>query len=163
MENQPLDEPSEQDESFLKPKVKAKRTLTDEQRLVLAQRMKAINDKRIADAMEKKAALAAPIETPKPAKAERKKTIKIVEVSEPESESESEDEQIIYVQKAAPAKKAPAKKAAAPKKAPAKKPKAKPVNESESEDEQPAKIVKSKQAKQSKPVDEPPKIYYRFL
>ena len=104
------------------------------------------------------------VETPKPAKQTKKKTIKIIEVSEPESESESEEEQIIYVQK--PAKKTQEKKAPV-KKAPAKKPKPQPVYESEEEDEAPpAKTILKprKQKAQAQPLaPEPPKILFRFL
>lgn len=161
MENKP--DEMQEEESFLKPKVKAKRNLTDEQRLILAERMRAINDKRIADAMAKKQAEKPQpvVETPKSTKQTKKKTIKIVEISEPEDESESEEEQIIYVQK--PPKQAPAKKTPV-KKAPAKKPK--PVYESEDEEEEaPKSILKPrKQKAQAQPLaPEPPKILFRFL
>lgn len=183
MENQPLDESNpDAEESFLKPKVKAKRNITDEQRLVLAERMRAINDKRIADAMARKKELpvakieeiprAKPLEKkvkePKPAR----KVIKVVEVSEEEEESESESEdevQYIIVPKKkvaeqAPVKKAPAKKAPA-KKAAAKKPKPQQVYESESEEEAPKTILKPRKQKQtSQPqTPEPPKVLFRFL
>ena len=72
-----------ENESILKPK--AKRNLTDEQRLVLSQRMKLVNEKRLAskrqqstDAVNKveseanvKATLPPPVETPKPQKKKR--------------------------------------------------------------------------------------------
>jgi hypothetical protein len=171
MDAKPLDQPTEQtEESFLKPKVKAKRNLTDEQRLVLAQRMRAINDKRIADAMAKKSELpAAKIEEP-PLKLKEQKparrVIKVVEVSEDEGETETESEDevqyVVVPKKKVPAKKAPEKKPPA-KKAPVKKPKPQPVYESEEDEEEAPKIVKKKQSKSPNPVEETPKIFYRFL
>ena len=157
MDTQPLNEPTEQqDESFLKPKVKAKRNLTDEQRLVLAQRMRAINDKRIADAMAKKTeAKTEPpplkLKEPKPIH----KVIKVVEVSEDEGQTDTESEdEVQYV--VVPKKKAPTKKTPV-KKAPAKKPK--PVYKSDDEES----VLKSKKTKTPAPEPEPPKIFYRFL
>ena len=177
MEKQPLDESTEQDESFLKPKTKSKRTLTDEQRLVLAERMRAINDKRIADAMAKKKEMdSAKIEAPvKSKELKPRKIIKVVELSEeePETDSESEEEvQYVVVPKKAAAKKAPAKKEPvkkepAAKKAPAKKPKPQPVYESSEEDEAPpAKTIlkpRKQKASSQPPAPEAPKILYRFL
>ncbi len=167
--------PENANENILKPKVK--RTLTDEQRRVLAERMRAINDKRIADVMAKKqlAAAAEPakpkakpkVEIPNPPVFEppkaaetpkvkpKKRVIKVVELTDDDDDDSSEsEEEIIIVPKA----KAP--KAKAPK---AKAPKRKPDPESE---EETAPIVKPKakpRAKPEPPAPEPPKILYKFL
>lgn len=155
------EQPENPNESILKPK--AKRTLTDEQRLALAQRMRAINDKRIADAMAKKEKASppvpeAPVKTPKVEK--KKRIVKVVEISEPESESESEEEIIIVPKKKvvkAAQPKPEVKQKAKPKK------KAQPVyEESEEEEEAPQRISKPK-PKKPEPVQEAPKILYRFL
>jgi hypothetical protein len=154
MEEQP--EPT--NESILKPK--AKRTLTDEQRLVLAQRMRAINDKRIADAMAKKqASQPPPAETPKVEK--KKRIVRVVELSEAETDSESEEE-IVIVPKMKVVKAAQPKPEAKPKAKPKKK--AQPVYEESEEEEAPKPITKPKPKKPvSQPVPEAPKILYRFL
>lgn len=169
METEPIDEPESQpEESFLKPKVKAKRNLTDEQRLVLAERMRTINDKRIADAMARKSQAPMPVKMEEPPiklkePKQTRKVIKVVEVSEDEGNTESEsDEEVQYV--VVPKKKAPVKKAPV-KKAVAKKPKAQPVYESEEEDEEQKTILKprKKKAQAKAPEPEPPKLLYRFL
>jgi hypothetical protein len=147
-------------ESILKPK--AKRTLTDEQRLVLANRMRAVNDKRIADAMAKKEANKPkapeppvpapkepepPISTPKVQK--KKRMVRVVELSENEEDdlsSESEEEIIIV----------PKKKVVTKKKIVTKKP-------AEEEEEEPKKLTKSKPVPKPVPKEEPPKMLYRFL
>lgn len=159
------EQPENPNESILKPK--AKRTLTDEQRLALAQRMRAINDKRIADAMAKKEKASlpvqeAPVETPKVEK-NKKRIVKVIEISEPESESESEEE-IIIVPKKKVVKAAQSKPEVKPKAKPvARRQKAQPVyEESEEEQEAPQRISKPK-PKKPEPVQEAPKILYRFL
>jgi hypothetical protein len=153
-----MENPEPTNESILKPK--AKRTLTDEQRLVLANRMRAVNDKRIADAMAKKAAAqpAPPVETPKVEK--KKRIVRVVEISEnEESESESEEE-IIIVPKKKPVKAAQPKPEVKQKPKPKKKPQ--PVYEESEEEEAPKPITKPKK-QVSQPVPEAPKILYRFL
>ena len=158
------EQPENPNESILKPK--AKRTLTDEQRLVLANRMRAVNDKRIADAMAKKQASSPPapvpeppIDTPKVSK--KKRIVRVVEVSEAESESESEEEIIIVPKKS--------KKVAQPKEEVKQKPKPKkkpqPVyDESESEEEPaPRRSIAKARKQQPEAVPEQPKILYRFL
>lgn len=153
-------------ESILKPK--AKRNLTDEQRLALSERMKLVNQNRLAakrvksDSDEpteainkvenvKKATLPTPVEaklpsveTPKPQK--KKRVVKVVEISEPdETDSESEEEIVIV-----PKKKVVKKVTRVP------------------EEEKPKRITKPKTetnlAKKTQPIiEDPPKILYRFL
>ena len=170
-ETQPPENPNE---NILKPKVK--RTLTDEQRRVLAERMRAINDKRISDVMAKKQ-LAAAAETAKPKakpKVEipnppvfeppkvaetpkskpKKRVIKVVELTDDDDDDSSESEEEIIIVPKAKAPKAKAPKA-----------KRQPKPEPESEEET-APIVKPKAKPKNPPqppAPEPPKILYRFL
>lgn len=154
------EQPENPKESITKPK--AKRTLTDEQRLALAQRMRAVNDKRIADAMAKKQASQpapvepAPIETPKPQK--KKRVVHVVELTDNEESSESEEEIVIV-----PKKKAV--KTPQPKPVARRQKKPQPVYEEEDEEEEPPQRMRASIAKPRKqPVEpEPPKILYRFL
>ena len=163
--------PENTEENILKPKVK--RTLTDEQRRVLAERMRAINDKRIADVMAKKQLAASEpakskakpkVEIPNPPvfeppkaaeKPKKKRVIKVVELTDDEDDDSSESEEEIIIVPKAKAPKAKAPKAKAPKRQP----------EPESEEET-APIVKPKGKPKNPPqppAPEPPKILYRFL
>jgi hypothetical protein len=155
-----MENPEPTNESILKPK--AKRTLTDEQRLALAQRMRAVNDKRIADAMARKQVsqeAPPPAETPKVEK--KKRIVRVVELSEAETDSESEEE-IVIVPKKKVVKAVQPKPEAKPKAKPKKK--AQPVYEESEEEEAPQPITKPKAKKPvSQPVPEAPKILYRFL
>jgi hypothetical protein len=151
------EQPENPKESITKPK--AKRTLTDEQRLALAQRMRAVNDKRIADAMAKKQASQpapvepAPIETPKSQK--KKRIVHVLELTDNEESSESEEEIVIV-----PKKKAV--KTPQPKPVARRQKKPQPVYEEEEEEEPAQRRSIAKPRKQ--PVEpEPPKILYRFL
>lgn len=92
----------DKNESILKPK--RTRNLTEQQRQVLSNRMREINDKRIADAIAKQEATKLaelPAKPPKQVeeKPKKKKVIKIVEIpeSEDEEEDDSEEEQQIMV------------------------------------------------------------------
>ena len=159
------EQPENPNESILKPK--AKRTLTDEQRLVLANRMRAVNDKRIADAMAKKEKASppvpsAPIETPKVEK--KKRIVRVVEVSEAETDSESEEEIVIVPKKKVVKARQPEPEVKAKPK-PKKKPQ--PVYDETDEEEPPAQARRASIAKprkqQPETIPEPPKILYRFL
>jgi hypothetical protein len=174
MQDVPIHEdPSLEGESILKPK--AKRNLTDEQRLALSKRMKSINEKRLASKKQPEEIPQAPpaVETPKVTK--KKRVVKVVEISEPETDSEESEEEILIVPKKKVVKaghlpdriKEATQKTEKPKKKP------QPVYESEEEEDEPVKksISKSKPRKKQLPSKEtettkepePPKILYRFL
>jgi len=157
------EQPENPNESILKPK--AKRTLTDEQRLVLANRMRAVNDKRIADAMAKKASppgREAPVSVETPKVEKKKRIVRVVEISEAETDSESEEEIVIVPKKKVVKARQPEPEV---KQKPKPKKNSQPVyEESEEDEEPPQRIAKPKAKKQiTQPVAEVPKILYRFL
>jgi hypothetical protein len=164
METPTESQPEISTDSITKPKVK--RQITEEQRKILSERMKAINDKRLADMMAKK--IGETKVTPNPPSAhvetkvsppKKKRIVRVVEVSEDEdSESSESEEEIVIV----PKKKAQAKAQAKAK--PKAKPKKQPIYESEEEEEQP-KLTKRRVSGETPkvPQPEPPKILYRFL
>jgi len=169
METPTESQPEISTDSITKPKVK--RQITEEQRKILSERMKAINDKRLADMMAKKIGETKVEETkvtPNPPSVhvetkvsppKKKRIVRVVEVTEDEdSESSESEEEIIIV----PKKKAQAKAQAKAK--PKAKPKKQPVYESEEEEEQP-KLTKRRVSggNPKVPQPEPPKILYRFL
>jgi len=155
---------ADKDESILKPK--RKRNLTDEQRQVLANRMREINDKRIADAMAKiakKETAPEPVkevpipkevakEVPIPkevaketAKPKAKKVIRVIEIEESEDE-ESEEEEVVVAKK------------------PAKKPAKKSEKKEDKVIQKPKKTVAKKEPEPSQPQPpQPPKVMFRFL